>query len=221
MITCVVDVPFDHPQALEWVMREMSAAKGHVDVCYDRAGTRFEPRLKALPLEETAGDWPLGGQDVLLVTGGGKGIAFECALSVARKTGARLVLLGRSRPSNDAELASNLERIAAAGVCCRYSSVDVTDAAMVRNTVAEAERELGPVTAFLHAAGVNVPQLIPSLNEAAFRRTLAPKILGARNVLAAINPERLRLFVTFSSIIDAPACPAKPITRWPMNGSHI
>src|SRR4030095_8130823 len=67
--------------------------------------------------------------------------------------------------------------------------------------VAEAERELGKVTAFLHGAGTNVPQLISTLDEAAFHRTLSPKIQGARNVLAAIHPEQLRLFITFSSII--------------------
>ena len=40
-----------------------------------------------------------------------------------------------------------------------------------------------------------------SLDEAAFRRTFAPKIDGLRAVLAAVDPRRLRLLVTFGSII--------------------
>ena len=199
--TCVVDVPFGQPEATEWIALEASVAQVHVDVRYDSAGGRTEPRWQALPMAESLGDWPPGVEDVLLVTGGGKGIAAECALALARKTGARLVLLGRSQPSADAELAANLERFAAAGVRCRYFAADVTDAAAVRAALTEAQREFGPVTAFLHAAGTNVPQLIGSLDEAAFRRTLAPKVHGARHVLAAIDPARLRLFVTFGSII--------------------
>jgi len=199
--TCVVDTPFDHPQAAAWVRAEALSARGFVEARYDTLGVRRESRLAVLPLTEPVGELPLGPEDVLLVTGGGKGIAAECALSLARKSGARLVLLGRSQPASDAELAANLERFHAAGVHCRYFAADVTDAEAVRAAMTEAQREFGAVTAFLHAAGTNVPQLISSLDEAAFHRTLAPKVQGARNVLAELEPERLKLFVTFGSII--------------------
>jgi enediyne polyketide synthase len=199
--TCVVDAPFDHPQTAKWVREEAISAQGFVEARYDASGVRREPRLTLLPLAESAGELPLGPNDVLLVTGGGKGTAAECALSLARKSGARLVLLGRSQPTSDAELAANLERIRAAGVRCRYFAADVTDADAVCAAVAEAEREFGAVTAFLHAAGTNVPQLIGSLEETAFCQTLAPKIQGVRNVLATLDANRLRLFITFGSII--------------------
>ena len=44
----------------------------------------------------------------------------------------------------------------AADVRFRYFSADVTDLAAVRAAISAAEEELGPVTAFLHAAGANV-----------------------------------------------------------------
>src|SRR4029453_18060564 len=44
---------------------------------------------------------------------------------------------------------------------------------------------------------------------AAFSETLAPKIRGAQNLLAAINPDRLRLFITFSSIIARTGLPGE------------
>ena len=109
--------------------------------------------------------------------------------------------MGRSDPAVDQELAENLARFKAAGVGCAYVRADVTDAEVVRLAVAEGEQKLGPVTAFLHGAGTNTPRLIGTLDEAAFRRTVAPKIQGARNVLAAVDPNRLRLFITFGSII--------------------
>ena len=58
-------------------------------------------------------------------------------------------------------------------------------------------------------AGVNVPRLLGSLDEAGFLRTLAPKIQGARNVLNAVDADRLRLLVTFGSIIARTGLPGE------------
>jgi enediyne polyketide synthase len=196
IVTCVINVPSDHPNAPTWIEQEILAAdSGHTEVRYDASGTRCEPRL--VPLKLGTSNLELSPADTVLVTGGGKGIAAECVLSLGRRTGAQFVLFGRSQPSSDAELAGNLKRFAAAGIRHRYFAIDVTDAEAVSKAIAE----VGKITAFIHAAGSNVPQLISALDEAAFQRTLAPKIQGARNVLAAIDPSQLRLFVTFGSII--------------------
>ncbi len=206
--TLVLELPPQHPQAVEWIVRESALAHGHRDVRYDESGRRHELVMKALPFGDrgemvpaSVGALPLGPDDLLLVTGGGKGIAAECALHLARKSGARLVLMGRSQPATDAELSANLERFAAVKVRVRYVAADVTDETQVTMALTEVQRELGTITAFIHAAGANVPQLLGTLDETAFRRTLAPKIDGARHVLAALDPEKLRLFVTFGSII--------------------
>ncbi|HEX3128455.1 MAG TPA: SDR family NAD(P)-dependent oxidoreductase, partial [Thermoanaerobaculia bacterium] len=198
--TRVVDVPFDHPDAADWVAAEAVAMEGHAEARYDNAGVRTVPVLRLLPDAEPS-DLPLGPEDVLLVTGGGKGIGAECALDLARTTGARLALLGRSRPESDPELAANLERMQAAGVDPLYVPADVTDAGAVAQAVAWIESELGPVTAVLHGAGANTPRPIAALDEASFLRTLAPKVRGLQNVLAAVDPDRLRLLVSFGSII--------------------
>ena len=68
-------------------------------------------------------------------TGGGKGIAAECALSLAMATGVRLALVGRSRPETDPELAANLDRMASKGVVARYFMADVTSAEAVQQAV--------------------------------------------------------------------------------------
>jgi enediyne polyketide synthase len=203
--TCVVELPFDHPDAAAWAAAEIAAAtSGYAEAHYDAEGVRRVPVLRLLPAAGepgAPGGLPLGPEDVLLVTGGGKGIASECALDLARETGARLALIGRSLPANDPELAANLERMAAAGARLLYLSADVTDGEAVRAAVARAEAELGPVTALLHGAGTNVPRPLSALDDESFRRTFAPKAAGFRNVLAAVDPARLRLLVTFGSII--------------------
>ncbi|HYO12110.1 MAG TPA: SDR family oxidoreductase, partial [Thermoanaerobaculia bacterium] len=177
------------------------AARGHVEAFYDAEGVRRVPVLRLLDDGAADGPLPLGADDVLLVTGGGKGIGAECALSLAMASGARLALLGRSRPESDPELAGNLERIRAAGATAFYVPADVTDPEAVRAAVARIESELGPVTGVLHAAGTNAPRLLASLDEESFLRTVAPKVRGLANVLAAVDPERLRTLVTFGSII--------------------
>jgi enediyne polyketide synthase len=201
---CIVRVPFAHPQAVGWAVAEMLAAitggGSFAESHYDEAGRRSVPMLRLL--EPVApGPLPLTTEDVLLVTGGGKGIAAECALDLARASGARLALFGRSLPESDAELAANLERMAAAGVRALYLSADVADPVAVFTAVGRVQAELGPVTAFLHGAGANSPKRIADLDEEALTRTLAPKVAGFFHVLAAIDPGRLRLLVTFGSII--------------------
>jgi enediyne polyketide synthase len=213
LTVATMGVPFGDrcdPRAADWAAAEMAAASGYSESWYDEEGTRRVPVLRLLPDADSASAagttadpmaLPLTATDVLLVTGGGKGIAAECALDLARATGARLALLGRSHPERDAELAGNLERMRAAGLAVAYAAADVTDAAAVREALTVLRAELGPITALLHSAGSNTPCLVSALDEAGFRRTWAPKVRGLANVLAALDPERLQLLVTFGSII--------------------
>jgi enediyne polyketide synthase len=202
--TTVIDVPLDAPEAAAWVLAEVAAqTAGHVEAAYDAAGLRREPRARvASEIEPCADGVSLcTAEDVLVVTGGGKGIGAECALAVARKTGARLLLLGRSQPASDGELRATLGRFEQAGVVHRYLAVDVTDAAAMAEALGRAQAELGPVTGILHSAGRNVPKLLAALTEKDFEATVAPKLDGLANVLAAVDPARLRRLVVFGSII--------------------
>lgn len=199
--TTVVDVPIEHPRAVEWIVRDIDATAQYLEAHYDPLGRRREPSVRVLRIGERPTAVLPGASDVVLVTGGGKGIAAECALALARRTGVRLILMGRSRPMADSELAANLGRMRAAGVRYQYVVADVTDADEVHASLRLAESELGPVTALLHGAGVNVPRSLATLDAAAAARTIAPKVQGLRNVLAAVDPERLRWLMTFGSVI--------------------
>ena len=212
------------------------AGRRYVEAHYDAGGGRRVPVLRpmaplartapavpnvpgvlgmaAMPAASGAGGSPaaLGPDDVLLVSGGGKGIGAECALAVARGSGARLAILGRSDPGADPELAANLERMAAMGIPPLYLRADVGDAAAVVAAVARVTEELGPVTVLLHAAGVNAPRRLGAVDDRGLRETLAPKVAGARNLLAALaahRPERLRLVVGFGSIIARTGLPGE------------
>jgi enediyne polyketide synthase len=198
---CVVSVPADQPSSVDWIAYELAESAGFTEAVYDSIGTRRVPTLRLLDSTGARGDGELGSGDVVLVSGGGKGIGAECALALSRQTGARLVILGRSLPAADAELAANLDRLASYGVEFRYYSGDVTDRDVVLDVLRQAQQDLGTITGIIHGAGVNTPKLIESLTETECMRIVEPKLGGARNLLEAIDPSRLRLFVTFGSLI--------------------
>ncbi|HVF90428.1 MAG TPA: SDR family NAD(P)-dependent oxidoreductase [Blastocatellia bacterium] len=200
LTTCVIDLPMN-PKAVERISAEVRVATGYSEAHYDQEGRRYEPVLKLLNLSQQAEDLPFGPEDVLLVTGGGKGITAECAFSIASQTRTKLVLIGLSKPENDKELYTNLKRMRQAGLRFIYISVDVTDAAAVRTAVAQVEEVLGPITGVLQGAAINAPQLLRTLEEPQLSQTIATKVQGLRNILSAINTSQLRVLISFSSII--------------------
>ncbi len=206
--------------AVARVVAEAAATGGFSEAAYDDAGRRTVPVLRVHRPEgsrpegsrpDAAGGVaaPLGTSDVVLVTGGGKGITAECALAMATDSAASLGLLGRADPATDAELAANLARMSAAGVRYRYERADVTVPEQVAVATRRLEQELGPVTAVLHGAGRNEPLALADLTEDAMAATLAPKVAGLCAVLAAVDLQRLRLLVTFGSIIGRAGLPGE------------
>jgi len=180
------------------VARHAQATGGYREVRFDRDGelgcpvlAPYDPQPQTLPVTE---------RDVVIVSGGGKSITFECAFALARRTGCRLVLLGRGEPSADADLAMNLVRASKHGVAHLYLQCDVTDPASVRRALNESRDRIGPATVLLHGAGRNEPAPLERLTAEDVALTDAPKTLGLRHLLAA-SGDGLRLVVAFSSII--------------------
>jgi enediyne polyketide synthase len=201
MTVTVVDVPEASMQTAELVAREALSASGFTEAVYDTNGIRREPRLKVLwPAQKHTGS-SLDPGDLLLVSGGGKGITAECALSLARSSGCRLALLGRSHPETDEELQSNLQRFRNANVKIGYFSVDVTDEKATIETIQRIQSEMGTITAVLHGAGVNHPKQLEEITERDLRATLDVKVIALRNILQALNANKLHLLLTFGSII--------------------
>lgn len=184
------------------VTADVAATTGFSEIHHDESGVRRVPVLRPFTgLAAADTELPLSAGDVLLVTGGGKGITAECALAIARRAGVSVALLGRSSPDDDPGLAANLRRMQECGVDYRYIRADVTSEREVRSAVEEIRGALGPVTAVLHGAGRNKPVSLAGLDEDAFRQTLAPKVGGLETVLTAVGPATLKLLVTFGSII--------------------
>jgi enediyne polyketide synthase len=169
------------------------------DGCFEKAEVRY------LPLPQKAVPPHLGPDDLILVTGGAKGIGAEAALRVAAETGAALILTGRSAVE-DAAVVQTLARARGAGRRATYLQVDLTCTGALR--AALAATGMCP-TAVLHAAGVNVPARFDDLSQDDLRRVLAPKLGGLEEILGALDPAAVRLCIGFGSVIGAFGLPGE------------
>ena len=158
----------------------------------------------ALWTPPSASDIPLQSGDVVVISGGAKGITAECTLALLKATRARALLLGTTPEDKpDAEINAVLLRIAAEGLEAIYLQCDVTDADSVHSALLRGKARLGAqdIVGLVHGAGVNIPGLVTRLNAVAIAREYAVKVDGLNHLLTAIGIERLKLCVALGSVI--------------------
>ncbi|MCA9186317.1 MAG: SDR family NAD(P)-dependent oxidoreductase, partial [Planctomycetales bacterium] len=183
------------------IARELMAADhDYHEVYFDDRGIRHVPRLRVAAYEPQA-SVELSAADVVLVTGGARGIGAECGLSLARGTDAIVVLVGRTASNDDDEVKRNLARFRNAGCNAHYVTADLADEEAVRRLVTDVRRKYGDVTAILHAAGVNRPALCEQLTVDDFVETVKPKVEGLKWLLTEIDGPSLKLLISFGSVI--------------------
>ncbi|MGW3015215.1 SDR family NAD(P)-dependent oxidoreductase [Streptomyces longwoodensis] len=182
----------------------------------------------------------LTAEDLLVVTGGGRGITARCAVALARAHRPGLLLLGRTalgeepawahgltdaaalkaaavahlkasgeKPTpkrveqlygavvGEREVRRTLDEIREAGSEVAYLAVDITDAAATAAALAPYRER---ITGLVHGAGVLADQLIAAKKAAEIDRVFSVKLGGLRSVVAALEAERLRHVVLFSSV---------------------
>ncbi len=175
---------------------------------FDTEGRRLVPTPQVVAPMHRRRERPLSAQDVVIVSGGGRGISAELARTLGERTGARLALLGRSPlESADGEVRATLQRCEGAGVHATYFQCDVTDADSVARAVAAVETQFGPVTAIVHGAGLNDLGTVERIGPDSACDTLLVKLLGLAHLLQAVDAERLKIVVGLSSIIGVTGMP--------------
>jgi acyl transferase domain-containing protein len=131
----------------------------------------------------------LGPEDLVVVSGGARGIAASCAQELLESTQARLLLLGRRPEVAEWIVAAGSDRV-------EYLSLDVTDAAAVE---AADLASRGP-TVLVHAAGMEVSRGLAQKPDEEIAATWEVKVAGARRLLDAVRSPALRAVVHFSSV---------------------
>ncbi|NEO56352.1 MAG: SDR family NAD(P)-dependent oxidoreductase [Okeania sp. SIO3B5] len=204
-----IDFPqnIEYSQATELVIQEMSTKEAIATVGYDEQLVRLVPQSS---LQQPATYQPRSlswsAEDVILVTGGAKGITAECALALAKNTGVKMALVGRSQKENP-EVMQTLKRFQDEGLTCQYYPADITNSQAVVELVQKITAELGLITGIIHGAGLNTPRRVEQVTLEAAQKEVSPKILGAHHLLQALATTPPKLVMAFSSIIGVTGMP--------------
>jgi NADPH:quinone reductase-like Zn-dependent oxidoreductase/acyl carrier protein len=140
----------------------------------------------------------LDAEAAYLVTGGLSGLGL-CAAGWLVERGARhLVLLSRSGlGSEEAEV--HVRGWREAGVRVDAPACDITDVAALATVLSDLESAGMALKGILHAASVYEDGVARNLDSSRISKVLAPKMLGAQNLLALTQGIKLDFMVLFSS----------------------
>ena len=199
----------DSQVIVEKTLAEINTPAAYNAVGYDFQQKRriFSPRLLQ-PVNYQSRNLTWSAQDIILVTGGARGITASCALRVARATGAQMVLVGRSphpdtAPGSKAsrEIAGILKKYKNMGLVAHYYSCDMADREAVTVLVDTISHQLGAITGIIHGAGLNIPRLASQTKTADVMLEISPKIMGMMNLLEKLKDTPPQLIVGLTSII--------------------
>ncbi|WFD35204.1 hypothetical protein MCUN1_002054 [Malassezia cuniculi] len=160
----------------------------------------------------------------VICTGGNRGIGLGIS-KVAASAGANVAIFYRSHPDaekNAAEIAKEY------GVKVKAYQCDVSDAALVKKTIKQAEEDLGQITGLAANAGVSVVKPATELTPEDFHKIFDVNVLGVFNTAQAVAQHWIEtgfkkgsIVVTssMSSEIYNQSGPTQPLTQIFYNSS--
>ncbi|HUZ51589.1 MAG TPA: beta-ketoacyl synthase N-terminal-like domain-containing protein [Streptosporangiaceae bacterium] len=196
------------PDGLVAAQRIAAAAPGaYRELTIGQDGTVAEPVMCPL-YSPGGGDFPLGPEDVVLISRGSAAAGLALA-QVLACSGATVVVVGREHPDHDEAAVAGLERLRGAGAKVGYELVGLADHAALTAAVRRIEARFGRVTAISHAAGqvarVTLDQLTPARADDLARTHTNPLDQMAAAVRAVARASgapagQLRFIVTFGCV---------------------
>ncbi len=181
---------------------------------FDKKGVRYVPELLAeQPQSYEARNISWNKKDVILVTGGAKGITAACALAFAQKHKVKMALIGSSPLSKEDEsnkehpITATLEQYRALKLEARYYSCDIGNAHDVGQMVDRIRAELGPISGIVHGAGINKPRPASTVDAASALSEMTPKVKGMWNLFQATTKDSIKLVIGLTSVIGVTGMP--------------
>lgn len=204
-----------NPEDFVHIIATEIAQKGSSSVVgYDDGYSRYRQTLEAdRPVEYTARNIVFGKKDVVVVTGGAKGITRACAEAVAAKYGCSMAVIGSSPWGKD-EQADGGHAITVAmtafrslGVPAEYYSCDLGDQPAVIDVVKQIRDNFGDPTVLIHGAGLNTPKPATIVEVADALREMAPKLKGMNYLLNELDANTLKFIGALTSVIGVVGMP--------------
>lgn len=182
------------------IKNEITELHGFAEVYYEnneRLVPYLSPHLSSIDRGKT---YRIAEKDLIVISGGAKGITFECVRSLASNTGCKLILLGRAEPNSD-EIIYNLSALQQQGIFANYYSCDISNPIDCANIFKEITNEFGQISGIVHGAGINYPRKISAISQKELTEVLAPKLYGLRNIISNIDISKLKFCFAFGSVI--------------------
>jgi phthiocerol/phenolphthiocerol synthesis type-I polyketide synthase D len=209
-------VDLDGADGLEHLVATLMSELGSPakdDVIARRAERRYVERLSRAALEAREHEAIVRADGSYIITGGLGGLGMVVVRWLAERGAGRLVLNGRTDPSDDQrrELGD-----VANGAASRsgkpeivFVSGDIASAGVAKRLVAAAEETGLPLRGLVHAAGVSGDGIVAALTREGMERVWAPKVAGALRLHAATATRQLDWWVGFSSMASLLGLPGQ------------
>ena len=202
-----------------WLVDEVASHSNDLAVAY-RGAHRWNMTYHETPLAECEARPEVVREGAsVLVTGGLGGVGLALSEYLAEHAQAKLTLVGRSalpeRGAWDAWISEHGEddstskkiakvrRLEELGAEVLTVAGDVNDAASIRAAAEAAVAKFGAVHGVVHAAGVAGSGILELKTRDIASKVLAPKLVGTRNLEAALADQALDFVVLCSSISSA------------------
>ncbi|MCW3466422.1 SDR family NAD(P)-dependent oxidoreductase [Chitinophaga nivalis] len=185
------------------------------EVCY-REGAYYESILTPALAATKPAARVFNPEDVLLITGGTRGLGLLCANHFVSRYGIRhVVLTGRevlpayndweqhiAEGGKHAAKLRNLSALSARGVVVETPATDLTDSGAVQALVADLHARGKRVGGVIHAAGLVDEDTSAFIRKSVenVARVLSPKVAGIVHLYQALQQEPLQCFILFSSV---------------------
>lgn len=138
---------------------------------------------------------------IALVTGAGRGIGAEIALTLAAENTDIAVV----DYSDQAAAQATLDALTAAGVTARYYRCDVSDFTATKNVVDRIVKDFGRIDILVNNAGITADNLLLRMEEAEWDRVLSINLKGCFNMIKHVTPYMMRKrygrIVSISSVV--------------------
>jgi len=187
------------------VMTELDSP-GNDDVIAWRGQHRYAQRLSRTKLPQPEGNSAIRADGSYIVTGGLGGVGLVVARWLVDGGAGRVVLNGRSLPSEVARIdLAELERNAEVV----YVQGDIAQPDVAEQLVGAAEATGRPLRGVVHSAAVLDDGLLATLSRKSLERVWAPKAAGALRLHEATAARKLDWWVAFSSVASLLGSPGQ------------
>jgi phthiocerol/phenolphthiocerol synthesis type-I polyketide synthase D len=184
---------------------EIDANSGD-DVVAWRSGTRYVERLSRATLPTTPGQLVVRTDGSYIVTGALGGVGMSVVRWLVDNGAGRLVLNGRSGPSD--EVAGVLDELSGRAEITVVTG-DIAEPGVAERLVAAAEESGKPLRGLIHSAAVLEDEIFVGLTRESLDKIWSPKAAGALRLHEVTVGKDLDWWVGFSSIVSLLGSPGQ------------